>query len=79
MAKWDIKSFAISDYKVTPRWVGRRHRDLHGDAGWHLRWEGRLRHLQFQHRLVKIEWRRMAGHFSHKRENGSDQVIRDLR
>ena len=78
MAKWDIKSFAISDYKVNSPGIERRHRDLHSDAGWHLQWEGRLRHLQCQHRLVQKEWRRMAGHFSHKRENRSDQVIRDV-
>ena len=72
MQKWDMKSFKISDYKAISDEPGCRGHELHRHDRGHLRWQGRLRHLQRRVGLENGE-RQMARHLSHQREGGESR------
>ena len=76
MAKWDMKSFAISDYKVSSPGsnvaIATYTVTLDGT------FDGKDASGTYNSSTVwKKENGRMAGHFPHQCENGSGQVIRD--
>ena len=55
MQKWDMKSFAISDYKVTSDGSDTVVTTYNGDDRRRIRWEGPNRYLQRRLRLEETE------------------------
>ena len=77
MQKWDMKSFAISDYKGSSDEKDDSRHNLQGEGRRHIRWEGRSGNYNAAS-VWKTEGKgSMAGDFSHERQASAPRQPND--